>query len=49
MVKANPVEGVEEGKPSLDLVRFDHALQNVADSKGLSLTRKMVGYSQNGT
>lgn len=49
VVKANPVEGVEEGKPSLNLVRFDHALENVTDGEGLSLTGKVVGYCQNGT
>ena len=49
VVKTDSVKGVEERKLTLDLVGLDHAFQDIADSQGLSLPRKVVGNGKDGT
>lgn len=49
MIQPNAVERVEEGQLALNLVSFNHALQNVLNGQGLSLPREMIGNSQDRT
>lgn len=49
MVQTDAVEGVQEGKASLDLVGLDHALEDITDGQGLPLACKMVGNGEDGT
>ena len=49
VIKTDSVEGVKEGKSSLNFVGLDHRLENIANSKGLSLTSKMVRNGEDGT
>jgi hypothetical protein len=46
MIKADPVERIKEGNSSLNFMGLNHGLENISDSKGLSLTSKMVRDSQ---
>jgi hypothetical protein len=48
VVEADAVERVEKGKTTLDLVRFDHALEDVFDGDMLALACKVVGDGKNG-
>lgn len=43
MVQTDTVERVKQSELTLDLMGLDHALEDIADSKGLTLARKMVG------
>lgn len=49
MVESDAIERVQEGKATLDLVRLDHTLKDFVDGQGLTLARKMVGHSKDGT
>lgn len=49
VIKTNSVEGVEQGKSSLDLVSLYHGLEDITDGQGLSLTSQMVRNGQDGT
>jgi len=48
VVEANAVERVKKGKTTLDLVRFDHALEYIFDNDMLALACKVVGDGKNG-
>lgn len=48
MVETDTVERVQEGKATLNLVRLDHALEDVVDCQRLTLPREMVGNRKNG-
>ena len=48
MVEADTVERVEQREAALDLVRFDHALEDVLDRDGLALTRQVVRDGEDG-
>lgn len=48
MVETDTVERVQERKAALNLVRFDHRLQNVMDGQGLALAGEVVGDCKNG-
>lgn len=43
MIQSHAVERVEEGEPALDLVRFDHGLEDLVDGYGLAFAREVVG------
>jgi hypothetical protein len=49
VVEADAVERVEQRKTTLDLVCFDHSLENVFDGDMLTLTCEVVGDSENGS
>ena len=42
MVETDAVERVQEGEAALNLVRLDHALEDVVDRQRLTLPREMV-------
>ena len=42
VVEADAVERVEQREAALDLVRFDHALEDVLDRDALTLARQVV-------
>lgn len=42
MVETDAVERVQKGKATLNLVRLDHALEDVTDRQRLTLPREMV-------
>ena len=48
MVETDSVERVQEGKATLDLVRLDHAFEDIVHGQGLTLTRKVVGDGKDG-
>ena len=48
VVETDAVERVQERKAALNLVCFDHALEDVMDGQRLTLTREMVGNCENG-
>ena len=48
VVKTDAVERVEQREPALDLVRFDHALEDVLDRDVLALARQVVRDSEDG-
>lgn len=48
MVETDAVERVQEGKAALNLVRLDHALENVVDRQGLTLPREMICNCEDG-
>ena len=48
VVETNAVERVQECKPALDLVCFDHALEHVTNGQRLTLAREMVSDRENG-
>ena len=48
MVETNTVEGVEERETALDLVRLDHALEDLMDGQRLALASEMIGDRENG-
>lgn len=47
VVETNAVERVEQGKATLNLVRFDHAFEDVANGKRLTLASEVVGNGKN--
>lgn len=47
MVETDTVERVQEGEATLNLVRLDHAFEDVADRQRLTLPREMVGNREN--
>ena len=49
MVKANMIEWVEQCEATLDLVCFDHALENVLDGDALALACQVVRDGEDGT
>lgn len=49
VIETNSVEGVEQGKSTLDFVCLDHGLQDVTDSQRLALTSKVISDSENGS
>ena len=49
MIEADAIERVEQREATLDLVRFDHALEDVLDGDALALTCQVVGDGENGT
>jgi hypothetical protein len=49
VVEADAVERVQQCKTALDLVRFDHALEDVFDGDMLALACKVVRDSKNGS
>ncbi len=49
MVKAYPVERVQQSKLSLDLVGLNHAFQDITDGQGLTLPCKVVCDGKNST
>lgn len=49
VIQSNAIERVQECKLALNLVGFDHALQNVLDSHRLSLPREMISDGKNST
>jgi hypothetical protein len=49
VIETDTIEGVEEGKGTLDFMGFDHAFQDIFDSKGLTLAGQMVGDGEDGT
>ena len=49
VVEADTVERVEQREAALDLVRFDHALEDVLDRDGLALTRQVVRDGEDGS
>ena len=48
MVETDTVEGVEERETALDLVRLDHALEDIMDGQRLALASEMIGDRENG-
>ena len=48
VVEADAIERVEQREAALDLVRFDHALEDVLDGDMLALAREMVCDGENG-
>ena len=48
VVETDTVERVQEGETTLNLVRLDHALQDVTDRQWLALPREMVCDSEDG-
>ena len=48
MVESDAVERVEEGEAALDLVRFDHALEDVLDRDAFALARQVVRDGEDG-
>jgi hypothetical protein len=42
MVEADAIERVEQRETTLDLVRFDHALEDVLDGDALALACQVV-------
>jgi hypothetical protein len=46
VVETNAVEGIQEGKPPLNFMGFDHSLKDIMDSKRLALASKVVRDSQ---
>ena len=49
VIEADAVEGVEEGKASLNLMRLDHGLKDIANSERLTLAGEVIGHSEDGT
>lgn len=49
MIKADTIEGVEEGKASLDLMSLDHAREDVMDGELLTLTGEVIGDGEDGS
>ena len=49
MVEADAVERVEQREATLDLVRFDHALQDVLDGDALTLACQVVRDGEDGS
>jgi hypothetical protein len=49
VVETNAVERVKQGKTTLNLVCFDHALKDVANGQGLSLASEVVCNRENST
>jgi hypothetical protein len=49
MVEANAVERVEQGEATLDLMRFDHALENIFDGDAFVLACQVVRDGEDGT
>ena len=43
VIKADAIEGIQQGKGTLNLVCFDHAFEDIMHGQGLTLTGKMVG------
>ncbi len=48
MVEADAIERVEQREAALDLVRFDHALEDVLNGDVLALAREMVRDGKDG-
>jgi hypothetical protein len=48
VVETDTVERVEQREAALDLVRFDHALEDVLDRDGLAFTRQVVRDGEDG-
>src|SRR5229473_464826 len=48
MVEANAIERVEQREATLDLVRFDHALENVFDGDAFVLACQVVRDGEDG-
>lgn len=42
MIETNAIKGVEEGEAPLNLVRLDHAREDVMDGELLALTSKVI-------
>ncbi len=49
MVQADTIERVEKREATLDLVRFDHALEDVLDGDALARACHVVRNSEDGT
>lgn len=49
VIETDTVEGVEEGKTSLDFVSLDHTRKDVMDGELLTLTGEMIGDGEDGT
>jgi hypothetical protein len=49
MIQPNTIEAVEKSETALNLMGFDHTLQQVLDGKFLSLPRKIICNSENST
>lgn len=49
VVETNAVERVEQGKTTLNLVRFYHALEDVVNCERLSLTSEVISNGENST
>jgi hypothetical protein len=49
MVEADAVERVEQREATLDLVRFDHALEDVLDGDAFTLARQVVRDGEDGS
>jgi len=48
VVEADAIERVEQREAALDLVRFDHALEDVLNGDVLALAREMVRDGKDG-
>ena len=48
MIETDTVERVQKSKTALDLVRLDHALENVMDGDVFALAGEVVGDGENG-
>lgn len=48
MIESDAVERVEQGEAALDLVRFDHALEDVLDRDVFALARQVVRDGEDG-
>jgi hypothetical protein len=49
MVEADAVERVEQREAALDLVRFDHAFENVLDGDALTLASQVIRDGEDGS
>jgi hypothetical protein len=49
VVEADAIERVEQREATLDLVRFDHALEDVLDGDALALACQVVRDGEDGT
>ena len=48
VVEADAIERVEQCETALDLMRFDHALEDILDRDGLALARQVVRDGEDG-